>query len=109
MKNLKTRPDLVIVHRCAMYGCNVLPSGDAMIKFAWIWYAAQRLSFSLMFAGSQSTASAARAATSVPPSCTDDLFAVPDPLTADCAVYPRSAVSTTTAPISFEARITLLR
>ena len=41
-----------------------------MMRFAFVWNAAQRLSFSLMWAGSQSTASAARAATRVPPGVT---------------------------------------
>ena len=63
-------PSFEIFQVFAMYGWKPVPSGVAMTRLAFVWYAAQRLSFSLMWAGSHMTASAARAARSVPPSTT---------------------------------------
>src|SRR4051812_31371598 len=63
-------PSLLIFQVFAMYGWKPVPSGVAMIRLAFGWYAAHRLSFSLMWAGSHMPASAARAARSVPPSTT---------------------------------------
>src|SRR5215475_16216924 len=61
------RPSELIDQLLAMYGWSPLPSGVTLISVPSTCWAAQSESFSLITAGSQVTASAARAAMSVPP------------------------------------------